>query len=78
MKQHKGNGEIVDLVVDSPSVGADSDGQLHWINIYPGRALRYDDIPTDVRKQWDETWERLVKRVQEKYADPAYSLRYDN
>lgn len=77
MRTDNDGDEVVDLYIDEPGHGAADDGHKKWVKIWPGRVLRYDDVPEDVRGQWDETWDRLVKRVQDKYADVSH-YRYDN
>ncbi|WP_329271836.1 hypothetical protein [Streptomyces sp. NBC_01451] len=71
--------ERVDLVVEPRHQGSGEDGHLTWVDVYPGRALRYEDVPKNVRSGWENTWAELLKRVKEMFPDSEYAaLRYDN
>lgn len=51
----------VDLRIKSQR--AEDDGLNQYVQLWPGRAMAYEDIPEDVRKHWDDTWAEIEKHV---------------
>ncbi|MFJ3270954.1 hypothetical protein [Streptomyces sp. NPDC086776] len=71
--KEEGDTEIVDLLIKPNLFGSGDEGLMTWVKVYPGRAMRYEDVPQDVRSAFEETWAELLVRAQKKYSGPEFS-----
>ncbi|WNI17671.1 hypothetical protein [Actinacidiphila sp. ITFR-21] len=62
MKTELDGTEIVDLLVE-PDSHREDDGHRHWIKLYSGYTMRYEDVPAEAREMWAQSWSALAERA---------------